>query len=102
MAWNVGRTHHEQLTNFSSSVFHSFPCFSYSFLFISARYRFIDSYAANWIEPFDTPTNASNEPLYNPWIPSRVYIVRNAPASQPPLPQSSRACPVERCSSLTP
>ena len=35
------------LTNFSSSAFHSLPCFSYNFRFRSALYRFIDSYAAN-------------------------------------------------------
>lgn len=65
------------LTSFSSSIFHSFPCFANSLRLISVRLRLISSYVANWIDPFETPTKASRDPLYSPLIPSARYIVRS-------------------------
>lgn len=65
------------LTSFSSSILHFLPCPSNNFRFISVRRLLISSYDANCIDPFDTPTKARREPLYNPRIPSTRYIVRS-------------------------
>jgi len=43
---------------------------------MSVRLLLISSYVANWMDPFETPTSASRDPLYSPLVPSARYIVR--------------------------